>query len=218
MRMSKAVRSRPFSPIDASWLNNEVPVSTTLIAGLILFDDVTDFDRLAGQIEDRLLRYDRFRQRVRRRALPFTLPVWEPDPDFALDAHFHRTVLPEPGGWLQLKAFIESLLAWPLPHDRPQWQMHFIEHYGTGSALVLCFSHIIADGFASMHLLNAITDAGPDDPAPPPTPEKEPAGLAGLRRTAAARKRAARSGRRSSPGQPRPSNGGGVGKICAHVA
>ncbi len=162
--MMATVRSQTFTLIDTFWLNLEAPTSPTLIAGLLLFDEPVDFARLRAQIADRLLRFDRFLQRPRAAILPLTLPTWEPVPDFDLADHLHCTTLPAPAMWPQLKAFIEGLVGAPLPRNRPLWQFHLIERYGPGSALVVCYSHVLADGFASMHLLESITDLLPDAP------------------------------------------------------
>jgi diacylglycerol O-acyltransferase / wax synthase len=178
--MRTGVRSQTFTPADAFWFKLEVPTSTTLIAGLLTFDEPVDFARLREQIAGRLLRFDRFRQRPRRSILPFSLPVWEPAPGFDLDAHLHCTALPEPADWPQLQAFIQGLLSRPLPNDRPLWQFHLIQRYRAGSALVVCYSHVMADGFASMYLLECITDPAPPDRSPgpadalPPPPAPEP--------------------------------------------
>jgi WS/DGAT/MGAT family acyltransferase len=55
---------------------------------------------------------------------------------------------------------------------RPLWQVHLVENYGPGCALVIRIHHSLSDGVALMHVLLSLGDA---DPAPPPSPE-EPTG------------------------------------------
>jgi diacylglycerol O-acyltransferase / wax synthase len=168
--------SRSLKPVDAMWLNMESAIGTILIGGLLLFDAPVVFGRLRDQMAGRLPLVERLRQRPRLSSLPLTLPTWEPAPDFNLDDYLHHSELPPPGEWPQLSGFIEDLLATPLPPERPPWQMHLIEHYGSGSALVVCLSHTIADGFAAMHMFEALTDA-----APAATAAEAPAAAAPIR-------------------------------------
>ncbi len=165
-----SVPRETFYSVDATWLHMDAPANMVMIAGLALFDDVVDFARLRDVLEQQLLRFSRFQQRVREPLLPIGLPRWEPDPHFDLDAHLHRVALPEPADWPALVELIEDLLRTPLPHGKPLWQMHLIERCGRGSALLTRLSHAMADGAALMRVVNAITSTsptgGPVEPGP----------------------------------------------------
>jgi len=45
---------------------------------------------------------------------------------------------------------------------KPLWQMHLVEHCEQGSAIIIRFEHAVADGDASMVILNLLTDPEPD--------------------------------------------------------
>jgi WS/DGAT/MGAT family acyltransferase len=146
-----------FFNVDAAWLHMDAPANTVTITALALFQRPLDHTVLRAVIEDRLLAFPRFRQRVREPRLPFTLPEWEPDSRFDLEAHLHRVALPAPGDWPALLQLVESLMRSPLPTDRPLWQMHLVENFGTGCALVTRLSHAVADGVALVHVLSRLT-------------------------------------------------------------
>jgi WS/DGAT/MGAT family acyltransferase len=155
-----------FYSVDAAWLHMDAPANMVMITGLCIFDEPVDYERLKQTVETRLLRFPRFRQRVKESRLPFSLPTWEPDPCFDLDTHLRRTALPAPGDWATLMELVEELMRIPLHPEKPLWQMHLVEGYGPGSALIVRLSHALADGVALMEVTRYITDLSPD--APPP--------------------------------------------------
>ena len=61
-----------------------------------------------------------------------------------------------------LKARVSELAATPLDHAHPLWQMHLIEHYESGSALIVRIHHCIADGIALNSVLMSVADGGTD--------------------------------------------------------
>ena len=56
---------QPLSAVDAAWLRAEDPTNLMMVTGVLLFDEPLRFDRFRAVVEERLLRYPRFRQRVR---------------------------------------------------------------------------------------------------------------------------------------------------------
>ena len=46
------------------------------------FPEPLDIAKVRDIMEERLLYYDRFRQRITHSWVPLTPPVWEPDPQF----------------------------------------------------------------------------------------------------------------------------------------
>jgi WS/DGAT/MGAT family acyltransferase len=64
----------------------------------------------------------------------------------------------------------EDLMGMPLHPSKPLWQMHLVEHYGQGSALILRLEHAVADGDAMMHILDVISDPDPSRPWSEPAP------------------------------------------------
>ena len=80
------------SNVDSAWLRMEEPTNLMTITGLIISDEKFEYRRLKSEIEDRLLPFDRFRQRVVESRFPFAKPRWEEDQHFALAA-------PTSGDW-----------------------------------------------------------------------------------------------------------------------
>lgn len=155
------------SPVDTAWLRMDSPGNLMMIVGIDLFADRLDCERLKQVLERQFLRYDRFRCRVVQDATGYW---WEEDEDFDLDHHLVRVGLPAPGGKAELQKFAAQLASQALDPSRPLWQMHLVEHYDGGSALVIRIHHCIADGMALMGVLLAMTSTSPesDDRAEPP--------------------------------------------------
>jgi WS/DGAT/MGAT family acyltransferase len=177
-------RRERFNSVDASWLHMDTPCNQVMIVSLGLFDQRLRYAALRAVVEDRLLRFDRFRQRVREPRRPLALPTWEPDPDFSLDHHLRTEELPPPGDWPALLRLVEGVMRQPLDPCRPQWRMHLVERYGAGSALIMCVSHAVADGAAMMHLLQTFTG----DTAAASRRRLRPDEIAAPRQTAAPRR------------------------------
>jgi diacylglycerol O-acyltransferase / wax synthase len=100
---------------------------------------------------------------------------WVDDEHFELDAHLHRVRLPGAGGEKELQAMVADLASERLDKGKPLWQMHLIEDYQGGSALITRIHHCIADGIALIGVLLNMTDEDPNAPDTPrevPTPQK----------------------------------------------
>jgi diacylglycerol O-acyltransferase len=146
------------SPIDAAWLRMEDPTNLMMVTGILLFDGHLDQDRLRAVIEERLLPFARFRQRVAEPAFGLGMPRWVVDDRFDLDAHLHRVALPAPADKAALETLVSDLMSAPLDSSKPLWQFHVVEHAG-GGALVARIHHAIADGVALVRVLLSLTDA-----------------------------------------------------------
>jgi diacylglycerol O-acyltransferase len=79
-----------------------------------------------------------------------------------LDEHFSRIDLPAPGDRAALQKLAGELMSTPLDFSRPLWHYHFVEHYGSGSAIIARLHHCIADGLALVQVLLSMTDTEPD--------------------------------------------------------
>src|SRR2546427_265200 len=79
-------------------------------------------------IEERLLGFPRFRQRVAEAPFGMGPPQWSSDRRFELDAHLHRVALPEPGDKGALEAFVSDLMSTPLDFTKPLWQIHLVDY------------------------------------------------------------------------------------------
>lgn len=157
---------QPMSNADAGWLQMESPTNPMMISGFLEFEQPMDFERLKDTIEHRLLRFERFRQRIVRPRLSLHRYYWETDPHFDLDSHLHRIALPAPGNLAAFKAVANDLASTPLDLSRPLWQFHLIENYGQRSVLFCRLHHCIADGIALLHVLLSLCDDTADAQRP----------------------------------------------------
>jgi Uncharacterised protein family (UPF0089). len=99
----------------------------------MMFDSPIDRARLARLIEGRLLVYPRFRQRVEDDGMA---AYWVDDEAFELAAHLKPRQLPGKADDKALQQLVGQLAAEPLDRARPLWQIHLIENYRGGSALI----------------------------------------------------------------------------------
>lgn len=155
---------KPVSSVDTAWLRMEDPTNLMMITGVMVFGGPMDYERLRLTVEDRLLRFGRFRQRVV--ASVTGRYYWEDDPDFDLNYHLPRASLPPPRDQATLQELASLLASAQLDHTKPLWQVHFIEEYRDGCALICRLHHCIGDGLALIHVLLSLTDKEPDAPWP----------------------------------------------------
>ena len=172
------------SAVDTAWLRMDGPANTMMIVSVIATATPVRTADLRRVLKTRLLCFPRFRKRVETD--PFGAS-WIEDSNFDLDAHLVVTELPGKDGRRELQALAAKLASQRFDPARPLWQLHFVEHYGTGSAWVLRLHHCYADGIAMIRVLLSLTeqDAGP--------------ALAGAQ---AAESRPGRRGRRKSAADP----------------
>jgi WS/DGAT/MGAT family acyltransferase len=120
-----------------------------------------DWARVTSVFHERIVaRFPRCRQRVYEGGLP-SGPAWQDDSDLDLDLHFHRAVLPAPGDQAVLQEVVSDLITRPLDRTRPLWDVHLLEGYGTGCAVLVRLHHCIADEIAVARLMTSLTDAQP---------------------------------------------------------
>jgi WS/DGAT/MGAT family acyltransferase len=160
-----AKQTERLSRIDTAWLRMEDPTNLMMVTGVLVFDQPLDFARLRQAIEQRLLKFDRFRQQV---VYQNGTPHWQADPHFTLNAHLHRIALPAPHDQAALQELVSTLMSTPLDLSKSPWQFHLIEEYGAGCVLLTRLHHCIADGIALMRVLLSLTDPTPEPPSPAP--------------------------------------------------
>jgi WS/DGAT/MGAT family acyltransferase len=161
----------PLSNVDTAWLRMEEPDNLMMITGVMIFSTPMSYERLSQVLEQRLLVHDRFHQRaVERKLLPGAY-AWEDDPHFDLAYHLRRVSRPIVAGQAGLQSLVSELMSTQLDFNYPLWQIHLVEKYDRGSALIARLHHCIADGIALMHVLLGLTDNSPTGAlAPPPAP------------------------------------------------
>ena len=170
-------RDERMSPVDAAWLHMDGRVNPAIVTGMILTREPLDIRRAREACRQRLLRFERFRQRVVETGLPLPVPHWR-TVEVDLAQHVRHLALPAPHDENALRGLVSDLASTPLDPDLPLWQWTLVDHVGSGSALVMRSHHCIGDGGAMMAVAQQLFDAdGPPAAAPPPAVPGPPAAV-----------------------------------------
>lgn len=164
---------RLMGPVDAAWLHLDTVENPMVITGVLTFGRPLPWDGLRRLVQERMVdRWPPFRDRVVR--VDAILPHWQPDERFDLDAHLHRLALPDPGDDAALQELVGDLASRPLDLRIAPWQVHLVDGFGAGCALVVRVHHCVADGLALARVLLSLADEG--EPLPPSPTHPPPAG------------------------------------------
>lgn len=147
----------PLSGPDNAWRRMGDRTNLMEITGVVLFEEPIDYDDLVAKLEDRLLPFRRFRQRIvgrdfRRR------PRWQLDDEFDIESHVHHVALPEPQDTETFQRYVGKLMSAPIDKTKPLWQAHLVEGAGEGNGLVMRIHHSVGDGFALLYVLLGLAD------------------------------------------------------------
>ena len=154
--------THPMSPVDAAWYHMDGPANLAMVTGILLTKERLEFKKVRSVYKRRLVRFDRFRQRVVERGFPISTPQWEDMPNFDIDQHIHQVALPAPHDEAALTALINDIASSPLDHEQPLWQVHVVDDVEGGSALIMRYHHCIGDGTAMMAVIQRLYDTTPD--------------------------------------------------------
>lgn len=174
---------RQLSGLDSSFLNLEHAKAPLHVGSLITLDpsNATDhsFERLLGNIRDRLHLVPPFRWRLTPTPFGLDHPYWIDDPDFDLEYHVRRIAVPPPGDDHTLAEIVARIHARSLDRSRPLWELYFIEGLPDGNTAVYSKVHHAAiDGVSGAELLTVLLDFEPDpEPSAPGqtiTPDVDP--------------------------------------------
>jgi WS/DGAT/MGAT family acyltransferase len=160
-----AAAAERMSRVDTAWLRMDNEVNLMMIVGVWLLQPALDYEQLCARVADKLLRYDRFRQKVVQDPIG---AQWVEDETFDIHHHVVREKLVRRKGQSEraaLQALCGKLATQPLDPARPLWQFHLIDGYEGGSALIVRIHHCIGDGIALISVALSITDGGNDPPA-----------------------------------------------------
>lgn len=172
----------PMGAVDLAWLRMERATNPMMVVAVLILSERVTHPALRSLLLDRLLRFERFREIPMHDVLG---THWGSDPSFDIDAHLRRLKLPPRAGQTQLEAAASKLAGSQLDPRHPLWQVHLIERYRKGSAVIARFHHCYADGIALMRVLLSLTDPAPiapssTAPAAPATPGDASDGLLSL--------------------------------------
>lgn len=145
------------SNADAAWYRMDRPTNRMIITSVLTFDERQDAGALRTLLQRRLVEpFPRFRQVVGTDATGRLR--WEDAADFDVAVHVHRRALPAPGDRAALQELVGDLMSSGLDPLEPLWDVHLVEGYGAGCAVVVRMHHCIADGIALARVLLSLTD------------------------------------------------------------
>jgi diacylglycerol O-acyltransferase len=162
--MTTAVAASRMSRVDTAWLRMDNDVNLMMIVGVWLLTPAITLEALRERVADKLLKYDRFRQKAVADAMGAS---WVVDDDFDIAHHVISVPLLRKPGQSERAALQQrcgELATTALDASRPLWQFELIEDYEGGSALIARVHHCIADGIALISVMLSITDGGNDPP------------------------------------------------------
>jgi diacylglycerol O-acyltransferase len=163
------MKTYPMSPADVSWFHNDGPANQAIVMGVVLTKQALDFNRVREVYSERLVTFDRFRQRVVETGFPMASPHWQDMPHFNIDQHLHHIALTAPHDQAALRTLVNDIASTPLDHSQPLWQVHVVDDVEGGSALIMRCHHCIADGTAMMTVILKLFDPAPGaQPLPAP--------------------------------------------------
>jgi diacylglycerol O-acyltransferase / wax synthase len=163
-----SIASERMSRVDTAWLRMDNDVNLMMIVGVWLLQPGLGYQQLCERVAAKLLRYDRFRQKVVQDAIG---ALWVDDEGFDIHRHVVRERVVHRKGQSEreaLQALCGKLATQALDPERPLWQFHLVERYEGGSALIVRIHHCIGDGIALISVALSITDGGDHPPSRKP--------------------------------------------------
>ena len=159
------------SKVDTAWLRMDSPSNLMMIVGVWIIKPSVSYPAVCQRIQERLLQYPRFGQRVQQDASGAS---WVLDTDFQIERHVVRETLmlgAKGSEQTALQERLAELAMQALDMRHPLWEFRLIEHYQGGSALIARLHHCIADGLALVAVTQTMVDGG----AAPPRGTSRPA-------------------------------------------
>jgi diacylglycerol O-acyltransferase len=162
------------SALDATFIYLESEHSPMAIGGVYIIDaseapDSFSYDSWYALVKSRLKLSTVFRQRLVEVPLDLSFPYWIRDPDFDLDSHLPRVILPGPAGMSELMNMSANIWGQTLDREQPLWDITFVEginniaEISKGSfALITRVHHAAVDGKASTEMMTALLDVTAD--------------------------------------------------------
>ena len=152
------------SRVDTAWLRMDNDVNLMMIVGIWLLATPVSINAVRARVVDKLLKYERFRQRVVHDTLGTS---WVEDNQFDIERHVDVKPLRRAAGQSEraaLQQLCAQMAGTPLDARHPLWHFQLVPTYEGGSALVVRIHHCIGDGIALTSVMQSITDGGSDPP------------------------------------------------------
>ena len=166
------------SRVDTAWLRMDSSQNLMMIVGVWIIKPGISHEALCGRVENSLLKFRRFKQRVVEDTAGAT---WVDDKNFDLSKHVVIEKLPKVAKGHEQRALqdrVGELAMQPLDPKRPLWQFNLVEDFEGGSVLIVRIHHCIADGIALIAVSMSMVDGGAQPPERAPKAPKR-SGLEG---------------------------------------
>ena len=165
------------SGLDAAFLFLESNKQPMHIGGVAILESSLKFEAFKQFLNQRIHTVPKLREKLVHSPLNIDRPHWVFDQDFDIDLHIHRTALPKPGGWTELRYLASQVFSLKLDRERPLWEFTFVEGVDNipqvpkGSvALISKIHHSAFDGKSGAQLMSMLFDISPK---PRPVPEEK---------------------------------------------
>lgn len=155
---------------DAAFLASDCEQTPMIIGALGIYDGKPltlgdgslDFDRIVTHIAGALHRSPTLTRQLSHVPL-FGNPIWIDAPKVDLEHHLNRAAIPAPGHVRSLMDFVGRIYNYPLPRDRPLWDMWIIEGLSDQRfALLVRIHHALMDGGAGLEVLGSFHSLTPE--------------------------------------------------------
>lgn len=140
--------------IDRIMWDADTPKYPNSICGMMTFSKKVSRKKMLQILEDRLLRFDRFKQSI---VTEKGVPHWKEIKDFDLSEHIEFKTLKENQSYAFIQKEISRLMSDPLDYNVPLWNAIVYEGCKGGAAIVFRLHHAIADGAALINVLFSTT-------------------------------------------------------------
>ncbi len=174
-------KKEPLSGRDNAWRRMGTTENLMTITGILKFEEAIEYDEFCDRLEERLLRFDRFKQRINGRKRRFRRPYWQTVEEFDIRNHVYQISLPEPATEETFEEFVGRLMSRPLDERRPLWEAFVVDNAGDdgGNAVAVRINHSVGDGFALLYVMLGLVDNPEEIEFPiggisvPPRPDRD---------------------------------------------
>lgn len=141
------------SNVDRAWLRMEEPSNLMMVTALLTTKEHLGYDEFVDLLRDRLMQYDRFRQKVVYERGFLENIYWQDVPNFDPSENVSQTRIKNKNPRKELQDLASELMSTPLDYEKPLWQITLVDNVREGSGLIIRLHHCIADGNALVRVL-----------------------------------------------------------------
>lgn len=159
---------RQLTGLDAMHVLEERPGRYMHTLKIVVFDaaaarEPVTFDSTKRWAAQHLVQVELLRRLLVKVPMGIARPFWVDAGTVDVDAHVFAASAAAPGDDEAFDAVLSEIASLPLARDRPLWELWFVDGLAGGRvALVFKLSHALADGVASVRLLEEIFGADAD--------------------------------------------------------